>query len=184
MLDNKQKVLEALFTTFGDVHIRLLARITDLHPNTVIAALDQLESENLVVRIPDERTQRILVRPGRYFAIRKTAYTIETLHRSGLIDKLNDSFDYPTIVLFGSYARGENRERSDLDLFLITGVKRSIDLTKFEKRFGKIHLLIHTPEEFEQLRKTSAQLISNVLNGIVLSGYVEWSGSKRSSKQA
>jgi hypothetical protein len=182
MSDNKQRVLEALFTTFGDVHIRLLARITDLHPNTVIAALDELESEELIVREPDERTQRILVRPGPYFSIRKTAYTIETLHRSGLIDALNDAFAYPTIVLFGSYAKGENHERSDLDLFLITDVRRSIDLNKFE-RFGEIHLLVHTQEEFEKLRKTSALLISNVLNGIVLSGYVEWNG-EHSSKEA
>ncbi|MFT4308736.1 MAG: nucleotidyltransferase domain-containing protein [Candidatus Woesearchaeota archaeon] len=182
MSDTKRRVLEALFTTFGDVHIRLLARITSLHPNTVIAALDELESEELIVRIPDERTQRILVRPGRYFAIRKTAYTIESLHRSGLIDALNDAFSYPTIILFGSYARGENHERSDLDLFIISDVKRGFDASAYEC-FGEIHLFVHTPEEFEKLRKSSAQLISNVLNGIIISGYVEWSGSKRSSKE-
>jgi len=48
---------------------------------------------------------------------------VNTLVETGIVSK---------IILFGSYARGEETPDSDIDLFVITPVKdrRSIDITK------------------------------------------------------
>ena len=73
-----------------------------------------------------------------------------------------------TIVLFGSYARGEDVEESDIDIF-IECKKEQVDLSKFEKQLNrKIHL--HFKEKFKNY---PAELKNNIANGTVLGGYLE-----------
>jgi len=106
--------------------------------------------------------------------VKKKAYNVDQLYGSGLIAYLLEELAYPTIVLFGSYAKGENHESSDIDIFVLADEKKHPDLTKYEKALGaKIQLFLHTREEFTQLKKTNKELINNVLNGIRLEGYLE-----------
>ncbi len=63
------------------------------------------------------------------------------------------------IILFGSYARGEATEKSDLDLLVIENSelpqhKRGIDLRWYLGGIGHpFDLIINTPKEFEYLQE-------------------------------
>ncbi len=90
------------------------------------------------------------------------------------MDFLNSELAHPIIVLFGSYAKAENHEKSDIDLFLVADEKKELNLQKFEKLLNaKIHLFLHTKNEFRKLKKTSPELVNNVINGFRLAGYLE-----------
>lgn len=157
-------------------HIRELARNTDLNPNTILNITAQLEAEGILTRSKDDDTKRVYVSYSQKLLAknRRRMYTVERILQSGLVDALTDHFAYPTVFLFGSMAKGENHAQSDIDLFIISDEKKAFDTAKFEKRLGQeIQLFVHTPKEFRALRKSSKELVNNVLNGIKLTGYIE-----------
>ena len=73
-----------------------------------------------------------------------------------------------SIVLFGSYQRGEDIENSDIDLF-IESKKEKLDINIFEKKL-KRKIELHFKEDFTSYPK---ELKNNIINGIVLSGFLE-----------
>ena len=73
-----------------------------------------------------------------------------------------------TIVLFGSYRRGEDVEESDIDIFLECK-KENVNVERFEKKLGR-KIQLHFQENFNAYPK---ELKNNIINGIVLSGFLE-----------
>jgi len=98
----------------------------------------------------------------------KKIFNILQLEESGLISFLKDKLMPKTIVLFGSYARGEDIEESDIDIF-IEHKKEKTDLTQFEKQLSR-KIQLHFKKKFKEY---PAELKNNIANGIVLSGYLE-----------
>ena len=73
------------------------------------------------------------------------------------------------IILFGSYARGDAREHSDVDYMIIAEstlprFKRSRELYKVLRPhpFG-MDILVYTPDEIERGKRTPVSFISSVL---------------------
>jgi len=69
------------------------------------------------------------------------------------------------IILFGSYARGDTDEYSDLDLILIKNTTK-----RFVERLVEVPLLpvhadvfVYTPEEFEQMRENENPFILSAI---------------------
>jgi predicted nucleotidyltransferase len=97
------------------------------------------------------------------------------LFESGVIDFIWKKLCPDAIILYGSVAKGESTERSDIDLFVIVNKRSSssgpfvdvkINLEKFEKILGKsIHLIVDSVE------KIPKELKNNLTNGIVMKGY-------------
>jgi len=73
------------------------------------------------------------------------------------------------IILFGSAARGENLEDSDIDLFILTRAEdevRSI-IKKFDKN-GKIKAVLKNPSSFAKLEKNEPTFYQEIQRGIAL----------------
>jgi predicted nucleotidyltransferase len=84
-------------------------------------------------------------------------------------NKLKNNLE--SIVLFGSYARLEQKKDSDIDILIIT--KKKISENKFEKDIQKINnkisLLVFTKEEFrEKILNFNHQLITFFMDGKIL----------------
>ena len=87
------------------------------------------------------------------------------LYDSGVIEFLKNKIMPNSIVLFGSFSRGEDLEESDIDLFIESEIK-VIDLKKFEKKLKrKINLNFNS--NINNLKKP---FLNNLINGIVLYG--------------
>lgn len=87
------------------------------------------------------------------------------------INQIKDKVDF--VVLFGSYAKGEGTEESDIDLYLV--VKKETDLSQIKKeikdRYGKeISIVQSTKREW---KKDKEKPIGKeiLMNGIVLIGF-------------
>jgi len=156
-------------------HLREIARATGMNPSTASKYLEGYVKEGLLTK----RRERgnVLYEPDTQnhdFLFEKRIFNLRRIRKSGLLKTLDEQLAYPTVILFGSWAKGENHEQSDLDLFVIADEKRAPDLTRYEKKLGaEIELFLHTPEKFRELRKHNKELANNVMNGIILSGYVE-----------
>jgi predicted nucleotidyltransferase len=177
-MNNETKVCAKVFETPGkEFHIRSLARQTGLNPNTIINITNKLEKEGMLKETKDKETNRVLIKAdteNKLYRLKKREYNIQKIAKSGLVEFLEEKLAYPTIILFGSYAKAESHEHSDIDLFIITKEKKEPDTTKYARALGaNIQLFVHTKSEFDRMKKTSPELINNVLNGVILSGFLE-----------
>ncbi|MBU0472502.1 MAG: nucleotidyltransferase domain-containing protein [Nanoarchaeota archaeon] len=177
-MDSEEKVLEVLFENSNkEYHVRLLAKLTNLNPNTIINITDKLKKESLLTKQKDVDTNRVLIKAkiqDRYFKLKKKFYNTDKIYKSGLIEFLEEKLSYPTVILFGSYAKAENHVESDIDLFIICDEKIELDLNVFENVLNtKIQLFIHTKQEFKKMKTNNKELINNVLNGYIMTGYLE-----------
>ena len=73
------------------------------------------------------------------------------------------------VFLFGSLARDEGDEYSDLDLVIIKDtekrfVERLIEVARIVGvEFGKVDILVYTPEEFKKMEEMGNPFIEQVL---------------------
>lgn len=102
------------------------------------------------------------------FRQHKIIYNLSKLFESGLISFLETKLIPNTIVVFGSYRRGEDVEESDIDLFIET-VEEKLDLFLFEKKLNR-KIQIHFKKKFTLYPK---ELKNNIINGIVMHGFLE-----------
>lgn len=76
-----------------------------------------------------------------------------------VIKTIAEGYSPDKIILFGSYARGEANDDSDLDLLIIKATdeskyKRSVRVRKlFNPQPCAMDILIYTPDEYESLMK-------------------------------
>lgn len=90
------------------------------------------------------------------------------LEESGLIDYLVDEVSPDCIVLFGSAARGEDVERSDIDLY-VQGSDSEMNLSSYEQSFNR-DVQLHFKEYVGEYPE---ELSNNIANGIVVYGYMD-----------
>ncbi len=102
------------------------------------------------------------------FRREKGVYNFSSILESGLIGYLEEKLTPKAIVLFGSYQRGEDVEDSDIDVF-VECKEEQVNLAKFEKKLGR-EIELHFKEDFTTYSK---ELKNNMINGIVLSGFLE-----------
>ncbi|MBI5392464.1 nucleotidyltransferase domain-containing protein [Candidatus Woesearchaeota archaeon] len=177
-MNNKEKILKEFFEdTYKSFHIRLLARLTKLNPNTIITITDELAKEGLIKKEKQKDSPLIKIKANtedKLFKLKKKFYNIEKLYSSGIIDFLNEKLDYPTIILFGSYAKAENKKESDIDLFILATSKKELQLKPFEEKLhAEIQLFYYTKQEFNTIKNKNKELINNIINGYRFEGFIE-----------
>ena len=147
--------------------LRELSRLSKISPPSVINYLKEFEEKGLIKKylkreIPFYQAER----DDKDFKHYKIISILSELHELGLTDFLWEKLSPEAIILYGSYAKGESVEGSDIDIFII-GKEKKLELKNFEKKLGKIiHLMFR-----ENPAKIPRELKNNLINGIVLKGY-------------
>ncbi len=173
---NTYRVLKVfLDDPFKGFRLREISRILKLGLPSVSNYVKYLEKLKLII---SKEKYGIKLwfgnRDSKLFKIYKKFDTIKSIEESGLVKYLDEELNFPTIILYGSHTLGEDRKESDIDLFIITSNKKKIEINQFEKILKKkLHLFIHTEKEIKQMKINNKELINNVLNGVVLSGYLK-----------
>ncbi len=153
------------------LHISEIARRTGLTPRGAQYILESLKKEGLV---KNEITGIVNNFWGNYdnekFIGLKRSLNLYSLYSSGLISTIENFYGHPKcIVLFGSYARGEDTYKSDIDIAVVTDMNDAPELGGYEdilKRKISLHLISNVKDE-------DVSFINSLANGIVLSGYLE-----------
>jgi|SRR3989344_4334568 len=156
-----------------EFNVRELARILKITPATASKKLKAFKEERML----KHRRERMLdlyradLESSAYLDI-KVYYSISKLRNSGLIAALNEFYIKPTIILFGSVAKGLDTDTSDIDIVIVSENSREFPKQKeFEKKLGK-EMQIFAVKRLGELR--NKHLINNVLNGMVLQGEAQW----------
>jgi predicted nucleotidyltransferase len=99
----------------------------------------------------------------------KKIKNLELIYESGLAEFLDNKYPGTTIILFGSYSKGEDTIDSDIDIAIIGTKEKNINLDRFEKLLKRKIILNHY-SSFKEIHK---YLKENLLNGILIKGGIE-----------
>lgn len=169
----QQEILRLLFVRLGTVlTMRKIAQLLQVSAPAVAKALPGLADKDYVRVEQDKESKRWSVELNRDSpkALQlKRADNLKQVYESGLADVLIREFAGGTIILFGSYSRGEDTVKSDIDIAAIGRKEKSVDLEKF-------NLLLERTinvQFYDSLNKVHKHLRENICNGILLAGGVE-----------
>lgn len=135
--------------------------------------LKQLKRASIIKKLFEKKGERTFpifkanIESNEYKKYKKI-YNLLQIEESGIADFLKNKLMPKSIIMFGSYSRGEDIEDSDIDIF-IESKKENINLSKFEKKLNR-KIELHFKENFKKYPK---ELKNNIINGIILRGYLE-----------
>ena len=164
------KILELLiFDPLSEFHLRDISRRVNVSAPYVRKEMDQLKKINLVKEVVKGNL--------KLYRINKDSPIIEDIKRifiktdslgNLLFEELSEISKINYALIYGSFARGEETENSDIDL-LIVG---SLDEEKLVPRIGEIekriarevNYILWTPEEFKKKVKERQNLVFDIID--------------------
>lgn len=168
LTSNEREILEFFTEKPEEIHIRGLSEEVGMPYPSVRKALKDLEEEGFVES--DKKSKMTFYSPtGEKFRKAKKLINLENLQISGLIDFLEKELRPEAVVLFGSFLEGRDSEDSDIDLAVIGGREKDLDLTEFEEELDRDIQLT----QVENLKEENKEFRNTLANGLVLQGYLE-----------
>ena len=164
----QRDILEFLFDhPRGSFNGREVARELGVSAPAVKKAIKYLVEEELI-NVEKKVILDIRLNFENPFVMRlKKLHNLSKIFDSGVVDYIYDVCLPNSIILFGSYSLGEDLENSDIDIFVESKSKK-LDLKDYEK-FLKRDISIFFEGDFSKLSK---ELRNNIVNGVVLKGYL------------
>ncbi len=165
----EDKVMEVFFNfPQNSFHIRELARKLDISPPAVSNAVRKMERKGFFIVEKGQQHKVSVNTQNKLFRNLKRAFNLKKIYESGLFDLIASHYPLNTVVLFGSYSRGDDMERSDIDIAILDAKEKKLEFGLYEKILcRRIHL------EFVPWNKASKELKNSIMNGIVLNGGLE-----------
>ena len=162
------KVLEIFFKEPTKIHfIREISKRISLAPTSVRNNIKEIEKERLIMRKESSPFDGFIAnREDERFLFYKSIYNLHSLFdvKMEIIRKVAPK----AIVLVGSYQRGEDIEESDIDLLIVSKVKKEINLEKHEKILSrKIHIT-----SVKNISDLDKNIVENIKNGWVIYGKI------------
>ena len=152
----------------SEVHIRGLAGEIESSYSTVRDSLEKLREKGYLEYREEGNLKKYAPSREKFRKI-KQVINIKQIKESGLVEYLEKELRPETIVLFGSYLEGRDKQGSDIDLAVIGGRSKELDLSDFEEELGREVQLTRVRD----LKEESSEFKNTLANGLVLQGYLE-----------
>jgi len=164
------EILRKLFIKTGStINQRQLAIELNVSQPAIKKALPYLEEINFIKVKKEQRLDISLNTDNHKIMQLKRVDNLKHLYESNLTDYLEKELAGATIILFGSFSRGEDTIESDIDIAVIGRKEKKLNLTEYEKEFQRT-ININYYESFQKIHK---HLKENLANGIILTGGFE-----------
>ncbi len=170
------KIAELIFNYPNkEFHLRELAVQTGFSTTAITSGIKELEKFQIVRTEKTRLTTNIKANlESHAYVFYKRIFNLYRIERYMLLDNLKNLFNPETIVLFGSFSRGEDIEESDIDLLVITKHKADndeidglkLDYEKDLCRKIDLHIL-------PSIEKSLPEFKNAVANGVILHGYLK-----------
>jgi len=170
---NIKQTIQKFFFTYptAKLRVRELERTLKLPLPSVIKYCKELEKEGILTTI---KTGKVVFytadRTSEKYLLEKKLFNIRQLYVCGLVDYLRKELSNPVIILFGSYAKGEDVEASDIDLYIETPSRKKINIELY-KGLLKRDIQVFQHKSIKKIK--NPHLANNIVNGVLLNGFVE-----------
>ncbi len=124
---------------FKELSIRELAKEADISPSTAKNCLDYLSGKRLVKKKILGRSHYYKLDMENFLARHlKILFSLNELNDSAIVKELLSKYDgIHSIVLYGSVARGEDDDKSDIDILVISRKEVKIKGLESEKKLKR-----------------------------------------------
>ena len=180
MVQNKNIELEIILNLIKDKsHLREIARSIKESHSTVLRKINELVKENIIDYKKEGKNKVFFIKnnlKAKNYVYSGEIYKLNKLLKkhpelSIIFEDIKKNFPKGMIILFGSYAKGNEKSDSDIDLYLETtnnkikgkikelNSKLSIKIGEFEvnslliKEIIKNHIIIRGVEEYYERNK-------------------------------
>ncbi|MBI4154300.1 nucleotidyltransferase domain-containing protein [Candidatus Woesearchaeota archaeon] len=167
----EQEIFSLLCAKAGEkLSQREIAGLLNVSPTGVAKSARRLLEKGLVKVEKTKTINFISFNRDRQEAIElKRVENLKGVYVSGLSGCLEEQLAGSTIILFGSYSRGEDVKNSDIDIAVIGRMDKMLELEKYEKVLNR-RINVNFYGSWGEIHK---HLKNNILSGIVLHGSVE-----------
>ncbi|MDP3639701.1 MAG: nucleotidyltransferase domain-containing protein [Nanoarchaeota archaeon] len=151
-------------------HFEQLRKSSGLSRAQTNAWLKKLHNEQLITRIKPRKKMPYFIanHTAVHYRNAKKLFALTKLYESGLLDYLSSLEKAKTVILFGSFSRGDWYKESDIDLFLYGDIDQ-LGLGPYLSKLQR-EIQIFSGKQEEDLRQLGAPLLRNILKGMVLKG--------------
>lgn len=149
---------------------REIAGILKISPTAVAKALRKITGKKLAKVEKTKTINFVSFDREEPIAIElKRVENLKNVYLSGLSDYLEEKLAGSTIILFGSFSKGEDAKNSDIDIAVIGRKDKMLEIEPYEKMLNrKININF-----YDSWKSIHEHLKNNILNGIILHGSVE-----------
>lgn len=168
----KERVREYFFVhPTIKLRVRKIERMVGIPLPAAIRYTKELEKEGILKTIRIEKVVFYAAdRSSKQFLLEKRLFNLRLLYTTGLVDHLAREYDNPTMIVFGSYALGEDTEESDIDLYLEMKKRDIQGMRLFERRLQrKLQFFQYTTINILE----NKELANTIINGITLNGFLD-----------
>src|SRR3989344_2504357 len=133
----QQEIIRLLIIKAGtSLNQRAIAKHLGVSAPAVMKAFPELEKKGFIKTAQDKESKLWEIElnsKNQKIMQLKRADNLRQIHESGLADFLEKEYAGATIILFGSYSRGEDIINSDIDVAIIGRKDKRIYLANYEK---------------------------------------------------
>ncbi len=154
-----------------ELNQREIAKALKASPAGVAKALKEMKANKLVIiqTVKTMNLKLISLDWTKQTILLKKLENLKQLYEVKFVQYLEERFPGTTIILFGSYDRGEDTITSDIDIAIIESKQKIINRKPFEKKLKRT-ININFYNSFKDVHK---ELKENLCNGTVLIGGIE-----------
>lgn len=166
------KIFNKLRPFFEDnyrrINVREYSRLLKISPPSASKVLNQLKEEGILIKEEEKNYLYFYANKESFLFINlQIIYYREKFNKLGLFNVLEKEFTNPVVILFGSFAKAEVNENSDIDLAIFSVSKKQLNLKKYEEKL-KRKIQIFTFKNKEEVK--NKMLLNNILNGFKVLG--------------
>ena len=167
----EQEIFSLLCIRAGEkLSQREIAIILKVSPTAVSNSIKKLKDERMI-KLEKTKTINFISfnRDEQRVIGLKRVENLKNVYISGLSDFLEKELAGATIILFGSYSRGEDTRTSDIDIAVLERKNKFLKIEIYEKMLNrKININF-----YNSMKDINKHLKNNILNGILLHGSIE-----------
>jgi predicted nucleotidyltransferase len=165
LINNLQLLGPFIEDCYSELGVREYSKLVKLSPPTSSKILKEFEKQNILKMRTDRKY--LFFRANQESNLLRDLSIIYWKNKfKEIISYLNEALFSDTIILFGSLSKLEAKKDSDIDLVVLSKLKKDLDLKKFKNKYKRdIQLFI-----FGSLDEINKELKKNILKGIFLMG--------------
>ena len=175
-MDNELKIINYLGKHFGESYtMHYLSKLLNIPYASFYRSIEQMKDFLITKQVGKAKTITLNLNNSvikSHLVISSDEERKEFLKKQPIVRKISEELETKDIVLiFGSYAKGKENEKSDIDVFIINkNGKKDITFTKYELLFRqKINPITVSIKEFKEMLKNREENVGKeVLKNHVL----------------
>lgn len=168
-----------LFSPEKEFYLREISRKINENTNSVRRELNQLLKANLIIQNKKDNLifYKINKQSPIFTTLKELLLRTESLG-SHLREILSKTENIKLALVFGSFAKNEETEKSDIDLLIVGSIKEDKLIKKIrelENHLGReINYILWSEEEYQKRKETGDSFLKTILSGqkIMLIGEV------------